>query len=490
VNPSWPGSGPWVIAATSADVDWRIAAAALAAAAEVPVAAVVVGAAPETVAATSAAPDDPVRPHLAGLLELPAAGRLTLGQARDLMRAMTRAYGLVLIAAPAGLLVPLGRDDWTLADLAAAVGAPAVVVTGPGPDAVNHTTLALGALAGHGIAASVVTIGEVDEAALPVTPAGRIPASPDGFAGAAEWLDPLLRATAAAPPAPAPAPDAGRPVADGKRVVLGLLAVFVVLVAVVCGLAWWGRDSTEVVQTGVSLYGEPAPQLSAEIDAEPWPSIETEPAPPDRRGVAADVCPQRAGRVAVTRPAAATTARVDKAWQRIEKWLAAHAPAGARALRPPASAARIDELQRRMSVAFPPDLVASLRRHDGVSGAAAFTLPPFFAPSPLAGILRDWQVNCEVLADEDMDWTDAWWDKAFVPFAAAGDGGSLVVDQRPGGHGRVGEFYAEDGTSFERWPASVAELLERTATSLETGRPYGGHYTPRVVGGVLDWDIK
>lgn len=47
----------------------------------------------------------------------------------------------------------------------------------------------------------------------------------------------------------------------------------------------------------------------------------------------------------------------------------------------------------------------------------------------------------------------------------------------------------EDGTRFERWPASVTELLEKTAQSLETGRPYEDRYRPKVVDGVLDWEI-
>lgn len=83
-----------------------------------------------------------------------------------------------------------------------------------------------------------------------------------------------------------------------------------------------------------------------------------------------------------------------------------------------------------------------------------------------------------------------WWHPEFVPFAASSDGGSLLVDQRPGHHGRVGEFYPEDGVNFAEWPASVADLLEGTALSLKTGRPYDGRYRPRVdADGLLDWEI-
>jgi cell wall assembly regulator SMI1 len=258
---------------------------------------------------------------------------------------------------------------------------------------------------------------------------------------------------------------------------------------VVCGLAWHSRttitSSSSEIEYRTTVTRAPAPRLSAYIGVQPVPA----PAAPRRSST--DVCPESSGKVTPTRPSAATTARVNKAWQRIEKWLAAHAPASSRSLRSPATGDRIDALQRRMSVAFPADLVASLRRHDGVAAAGGFTLPPFYAPETLDGILGDWRVNCEVLADEDTDWTDSWWDRAFVPFGQSGDGGSLLIDQRAGGHGRVGEFYPEDGTSFDRWPASLAELLESTATSLETGHPYAGHYRPRVdADGALDWEIN
>lgn len=468
----WPGRGAWMITATAAEIDWQVAVAAIAAAADVPVALVVVGAA--------VTGDSPARPHLAGLLEL--TDEVALHQARDLVAAMARAHELVLVAAPAGLLVPLGPDGWNLAELAAAVGAPAVVVTGPGPDAVNHTTLALGALSGHGVAAAVVTIGEVDEAALPVTPAGRIPTGHAGdFAPAAEWLEPMLRPSAA-PEAPPPVPEKDdSATVSGKRLVLGLGAVFVVMVLVVCGLALWGQPGQ--VEHRISISSRQGSGVTVPV---PVPAVSLA-----RRPSAADACPPSRQRVAPARPGAAVTARVNAAWQRIEKWLTAHAPASAGALRPPAPPERIDELQQQMSVAFPPDLVASLRRHDGVGSGFRFVLPHSYEPSSVDGIRTDWQTNCEVLANVDPTTPADWWDRAYVPFAADGAGGSLVLDQRPGGHGRVGDFYPESGTSFERWPASLAEMLELTARSLETGRPYAGRYFPKVDGsGVLSWATK
>jgi cell wall assembly regulator SMI1 len=211
------------------------------------------------------------------------------------------------------------------------------------------------------------------------------------------------------------------------------------------------------------------------------------------------VCSENTPGVVGSEPSVAVTSRVDAAWKRIETWLAARAPTDTAALGQPATAARIDAAQKRMSVAFPPDLVASLRRHDGLADRGVVTLPPFYLPLGVTEIVRSWQTSCSVLTtmmDEESPETgwlgtgEPWWHPQYVPFAGSVDGGSLVADQRPGGHGRVGDFYAEQGVSFADWPASITELLEGTATSLETGTPYAGRYRPYVgVDGHLNWEI-
>ena len=538
-----------MVVGTSGDVDWQLAAAALAAASRSRVAMLVVGEAP--------APSPMLAGQVATWLSLrPGDGADLTGvvEVVRLVATLRATHGLVLVAAPPGLLVPLGRDDWTLADLATALPARAVVVTSAGAEASNHTTLTLGALAGHGIPAAVITVGAEDDVDwLPVTPAGHIPADrPDDFAAAAPgWLDPILHATSGRaktrkPPKPqtpkpqdpqpqagvraespgphdqspassgdtdrgneahgqaAPAGQAadtpspvslgqartggglrrpgGEPAArtvSGRRVVLVLVAVFAVAAFVACGLAFVNRATPERERQSGTTFG----QKSAGVQMVPMPSRAVV---PRATRPASAVCPEYFAEVIPARPDRATQARVGAAWKRIESWLAGHAPKTRRALRPPTSQAAIDQMQARMSVAFPPDLVVSLRRHDGVGGLES-VLPPFYAPAPLTRIHSEWARNCGVMANVGN--LGVWWDKAFIPFATAGDGGCLVLDQRDGGHGRVGEYFAENGTAFERWPASVTEYLEKTAAALESGHPYDGHYRPKVTDGVLDWDI-
>jgi hypothetical protein len=433
---SWPSVGTWIIAPASPGTDWRIAAAALAEAAEVHVVVVVLG------SPAGGEPARLLRARVDSYLQVGRAG--TLDEAAAQVRALTRVRSLVLVAAAEGHLEPVGAGDWTLVDLAVTLRAPAVVITGPAADPVGDTRIVLDALAARGVGTSVVVQGDIDEAELPVTPAGRIAAD--------------LPVAAVAEPAPVLRPGRG-------RWVVRLLAVLATMLVVGGGLTWWrlgagssggssGRSSTGV---GGRAAGGPATGLAAAPTAGP--------ASPAR--VAGDPCRRGAGDVVPTRPDAATVARVDAAWTRIESWLAEYAPAALVSLRPAAGAAQIDDLQREMAVAFPADLVASLRRHDGAT-AGGFTLPPAYAPEPAARIVADWAVNCDALIDGPL-----------IPFATGTDGARLLA-----GQGRVGEFSVAGGIDFDDWPGSVAALLERTAGSMETGSPDAASVD---ADGVLSW---
>lgn len=553
---SWPDGGAWIVSTTSTAANWALATAVLGAASTHRVAVLrIVGPDGDSAADQGFRHTD----GLASQLEVRAGGRapLTVDDVVGLVRSLAGQHGLVLVGATSGLLVPLGGDGWTLADLAWALSAPVVVVTGSGADSTNHTMLALDALANRELPATVVAIGAGNTFdTLPVALAGRIPDEatqrPELIATeAVRWLDPLLHTGPERRPA-APDrsdvagagdsdagadnsaadnsgagddgdPDAGAdgsgadgsvgpapfgsttPAADpassgtgqlrtagtvsGRRVLLVLLGVFVALVLLLCGITVAGLGDDPVDRTEISVESRRVgPDLPMPGPASAYAVPVTPPGMPRPvRPPASTVCPQHAGSVRPTSPDRRTTARVDAAWLRIERWLAEHAPRSRESLRPPAAAKQIDALQVRMSVAFPPDLVASLRRHDGAT-PGGFRLTFLYRLMSLPEIVRGWEVSCTVLAGAPED--DGWWHRSFVPFADAGDGGALVVDQRSGGHGRVGEFYPEEGTRFDGWPASVADLLEGVARSLESGDPYLGRFRPVVtVDGVLEWEV-
>lgn len=85
---------------------------------------------------------------------------LDLFTTTDEIKAVAAGHDLTLVEGAGGLLVPLGLrpggEVWTIADLAVALSAPAVVVVRAGLGTLNHTALTLEALERRGIPASIV----------------------------------------------------------------------------------------------------------------------------------------------------------------------------------------------------------------------------------------------------------------------------------------------------------------------------------------------
>jgi hypothetical protein len=144
--------------------------------------------------------------QVAALVELP--GGTGLDAVAAVVRDLSAGHDRVVVLLDAGVATPLG-GGWTIADLANAVRAPVVVVTGTDTDAVGHAILALEALDRRQVPGSVIAVGDGgDFDALPVRLAGRIPADHaahgDSFATEARrWVDPL---------------DGSRPVEDARPV--------------------------------------------------------------------------------------------------------------------------------------------------------------------------------------------------------------------------------------------------------------------------------
>ncbi|MEO3747236.1 dethiobiotin synthase [Plantactinospora sp. B5E13] len=101
---------------------------------------------------------DPLAPLAAA--RVASAEPLELYTVVDEVRAEAEKHDLVLVEGAGGLLVPMGLrpsgDAWTVADLAVAIGAPAVVVTRAGLGTLNHTALTLEALERRAVPAGVV----------------------------------------------------------------------------------------------------------------------------------------------------------------------------------------------------------------------------------------------------------------------------------------------------------------------------------------------
>ncbi|WP_117209760.1 dethiobiotin synthase [Allorhizocola rhizosphaerae] len=85
---------------------------------------------------------------------------LDLYAVTDAIKEISAEHELTLVEGAGGLLVPMGLRPggaaWTIADLAVALGAPAVVVVRAGLGTLNHTALTLEALERRGVPAHVV----------------------------------------------------------------------------------------------------------------------------------------------------------------------------------------------------------------------------------------------------------------------------------------------------------------------------------------------
>lgn len=179
----WPPRGPVVVTGTDTGVGKTIVTAAVAAAAATAGLRVAVVKPGQTGTATDEETDVATVRRLAApasarsLAEYPdplaplTAARIAALPALDLstvvaeVRADASRYDLVLVEGAGGLLVQLGESTppgggtvapWTVADLAVALDAPAIVVARAGLGTLNHTALTLEALDRRGVPACVV----------------------------------------------------------------------------------------------------------------------------------------------------------------------------------------------------------------------------------------------------------------------------------------------------------------------------------------------
>lgn len=178
--------------------------------------------------------------------------------------------------------------------------------------------------------------------------------------------------------------------------------------------------------------------------------------------------------------------QVTDAWADIERWLAKHAPDSAALLAGPADPGEIAAAERRLGLAFPAELVESLRRHDGLT--AWDNLFPGQPPLSVRRIVEHYEMCLEISDDlgEDPDDLDdgeePWWHELWLPFAEI-DGDSQIFDLRPGpGFGRLGVAAHDNGGRFEpAWP-SLGAYLAATAHALlhgggaDGGEPDGSRY--------------
>lgn len=201
------------------------------------------------------------------------------------------------------------------------------------------------------------------------------------------------------------------------------------------------------------------------------------------------------------------SSELERAWDRIITWCAAHAPGTVAGLRPPAGDGALDAAQQTTGRTWPVELREWFSLHDGDGARGdALTLLPNYGPLSLHDAVDVWQTFEELMTEQyeasyfdpearSIDQGEAepagreamMFLPSFIPIAGA-DPYYLFVDIRPGP--QSGCVTAWDHTAADQhgpiWP-SLTVMATEIAAALETGRECNG-YRPGVHSGLLGWD--
>ncbi|MFE5861663.1 SMI1/KNR4 family protein [Streptomyces virginiae] len=167
---------------------------------------------------------------------------------------------------------------------------------------------------------------------------------------------------------------------------------------------------------------------------------------------------------------------VQDSWNRIDEWLREHAPRTFATLGPPAGHEEIAAAQEELGVTFPPDLVASLLRHNGaLEGVEAFRFSTHDRLLAVSEIVRDTESMRSIAEDLDEEEAEFYWIHDYLKFGSYGataDG--LTIDCRRGqdSYGAIGRFFDETGTDFGH-ASSLGGYLAELADQLESGQDGG-----------------
>ncbi|MCK8676410.1 SMI1/KNR4 family protein [Streptomyces lichenis] len=168
--------------------------------------------------------------------------------------------------------------------------------------------------------------------------------------------------------------------------------------------------------------------------------------------------------------------QVQDSWDRIDEWLRENAPRTFATLGPPAGEEETAAAEEELGVTFPPDLVASLLRHDGAPECAeAFrfsTHDRLLSVSEIVGDTRSPRGTDEDLDEEEAEdyWIDAY--PKSGSYGVTADGLTIDCRRGQGSHGAIGRFFDESGTDFGR-ADSLGAYLAEPADQLESGRDGG-----------------
>ncbi len=180
-------------------------------------------------------------------------------------------------------------------------------------------------------------------------------------------------------------------------------------------------------------------------------------------------------------------------WTRIEVWLAGNAPAILHDLHSGATDQDILDTEAALGVAFPDDVRASFRLHNGQAADGVGFIDGWELLS-LARVRDEWSVWKDLLDSGDFDDAHSepegpivrdWWNAKWIPLTYSGSGDHHCLDLNPAPGGNIGQIIVmwHDDAARPLVAPNFKAWLETLAGDLEAGKyvfseDYGGLVPP------------
>ncbi|MBP3953781.1 SMI1/KNR4 family protein [Gemmata sp. G18] len=180
---------------------------------------------------------------------------------------------------------------------------------------------------------------------------------------------------------------------------------------------------------------------------------------------------------------------LETAWDRIHRWLAAHAPVVLASLGPPATDEHLQRAETEMGVVLPDDVKACYRIHDGqrvIPTPVSYWPDLKCAPSflyghrwhSLAGVTDYWHTLhdlrgefAEVKGAPRGPIRKDWWHAKWIPLTRDSAGDLYCLDLMPLKRGHVGQviFWYHDEPARGLLAKSLTEWLTQFSHELDRG---------------------
>jgi cell wall assembly regulator SMI1 len=165
------------------------------------------------------------------------------------------------------------------------------------------------------------------------------------------------------------------------------------------------------------------------------------------------------------------------AWLRIERWLAAHAPAILADVRPGASIADIRAAEEQLGCTFPEPVREWFALHNGSESCALMEYWDLYSLDEVVAAWRslkglyDTGFFDEFHSDPVGPIRREWWHPAWAPVTGEPGGNHLCLDLAPAGGGWVGQVisWVHDDSVREVVAPTFSAWFEQLADGLEAG---------------------